>query len=173
MVELNFDANTVAPSTSFDPLPPAWYPMVITRADIVPSKSADAGDMLRLELEVDEHRRPEFKGRKVWPTLCINHAKQQTREIARSQLSAIAHAVGKLQLTDTDDLLGCGLLVKIAVVPKTDQYDAKNEAKGYKSLEEMAEAAPSAPEPKPAAAPAKAAAPARAAAPSGKPAWKK
>jgi len=169
MSELNFDATQVAPSTTPDPLPPGWYAMTITRAEITPSKSADAGDMLRLEMEIDERRCPEHKGRKVFPTLCINHEKQQTRDIARGQLSAIAHAVGKMRLTDTDDLLGLTLMVKLTAVPAKDGYDAKNEAKGYKAVEEAA-----APAAAPPAAPvAKAPATAAKAAPSGKPAWKK
>lgn len=162
MANLNFDATNINPNVAFDPLPPGWYACTIVSAEITVSEKA--GEMLKLQHEIDGDRHPEFAGRRVFNNLCINHPNQQPREIAQRTLSAIAHAVGHLQLSDTDELLGKALEVKVKSVPAKDGYDAKNEVSGYKAIE----GAGITPTAKPAAAPATA--PATTAA---KPSWRK
>lgn len=161
---LNFDASQVEPTKSFDPLPPGWYSMVIVKAELAESQTA--GEMLKLELEIDERAHADLRHRKVFANLCLNHPNQQPREIARRTLSAIAHAIGVLQLSDTADLLGKTLLVKLRVQPAKDGYDARNEASGFRAIGcPDASAAPKAP-----GAPT---APSTPATPAAKPAWKK
>lgn len=143
MGNLNFDASQVKPNTAFDPLPPSWYTMRIVGAELVPSEKA--GNMLKIEHEIDEHTHPEFANRKVFSNLCINHPNDQPREIARRTLSAIAHAINILQVDDTSVLLGQTLLVKVKSVPAKDGYDAKNEVSGYKSLKDREEPSGSSP----------------------------
>lgn len=132
MGNFTFDASTVPPSKAFDPLPAGWYRMRITKAEIKGSEKA--GDMLALEHEIDEQAHPEHRGRKVFSNLCINHQNVQAREIARRTLSALCHAIGVLQLTDTTQLLGKVLQVKLRPVPAKDGYDAKNEVSGYRPM---------------------------------------
>lgn len=169
MGNLNFDATQVAPAAAFDPLPDAWYFMRIIEAEMATGNSEDAGEMLKLRLEIDDSHHPDYANRSVFDRLCINHANQQPREIAQRTLSSIAHAIGKMQISDSEELLGQRLRVKVRAVPaRTDQktgksYDASNEVKGYKSADGDAPVAP--------AATAAAAKPA-AAAPA-KPSWKK
>lgn len=173
MGNLNFDASNIAPSTAFDPLPPGWYAMRITECEIKPSERA--GDMVKLRFEIDETQHPDKANRSVFHNLCINHpTSQQAREIAQRSLSAICHAVGKLQVNDTDELLGQTLRVKLKAVPaRTDQatgksYDATNECTGFKSLSEDVDAPPA-----PASKPSTAQAQPAAAAASAKPSWKR
>ena len=183
MGNLNFNAADVAPAEAFDPLPSGWYVMQIIGAEMADGNKPEAGSMLKLEFEVDEASHPDFRGRRAWTNLCINHQKQQPREIANRQLSAIAHAVDHVQLDDTEQLLGTTLRVKLAAMPaRTDEatgktYEAKNEVKAYKSVKDETDEAPAAP-----AAPAKGSAPAKAppkgaAAPAAaagkKPSWKR
>ena len=175
MGTLNFDATQVAPSQSFDPLPPGWYAMRITECEMVESPTADA--MVKLKFEIDETEHPEFHNRCVFQNLCINHPEsQKAREIANRSLSAICHAVGKLQVADTDDLLGLSLRVKLKVRPASTSekdgktYDAGNDVTGYKPLDEKVET----PAPTAAARPAAPTAGAAPAAPApAKPSWKK
>lgn len=167
MGNLNFDATDVAPNTAFDPLPPGWYAMRIIGAEMVDSDSA--GPMLKVEHEIVAERHPDFANRKVFSRLCINHpTSEKAREIAQRTLSAIAHAIGKLKLADTDDLLGQAVQVKLKVRPADGKFDASNEVTGYRSIEESAEqpVAAAAPTAKPVAAPARPAA-------GSKPAWKR
>ena len=116
MANLNFDATNINPNVAFDPLPPGWYECAIVSAEMSPSKSGDL--MLKIQHEIDGDRHPEFAGRRVFNNLCINHQNQKPREIAQRTLSAIAHAVGQLQLSDTDDLLGKALTVKLKTVDR-------------------------------------------------------
>lgn len=147
MGDLNFDANTVDPSQAFDPMPPGWYSMVITGAELVEPKKGGA-NMLRLVHEIDEQKHPEHKGRQVWSYLNINHADVTTREIARKSLSAICHAIN-VMVPNLADLLGKRLEVKLSVRPAKDGYDASNDVRGYRATGGAAPAA--APAPKPAA----------------------
>lgn len=172
MGNLNFDATNVAPATPFTPLPDAWYDMVIIEAEMAPSETA--GEMLKLRLEIDEQKHPALHGRSVFDRLYLNHpTSQQAREIAQRTLSAICHAIGKLQIVDTDQLLGQRVKVKVKAVPqRTDPktgktYDASNEVKGYKPVDEAVAQEPSTPN---------TAAPAAGGTPAAKPAtpsWKK
>lgn len=138
-----FNATTVSPSQSFDPLPDGWYQVGITGAEMVPTKDGTT-EMLKLTYEVDGNAHPQFANRKVWDRLNVNHAKQQPREIAQRNLSAICHAVGKLQLASESDLLGGRLLLKVKCVPADGTYDARNECKGYKAIGDAPAAAPAA-----------------------------
>lgn len=133
MGNLNFDATNVPPATPFEPLKDGWYSMRILGASIRTSETA--GEMLALEFEIDEHSHPEFTGRRAWTNLCIQHPTDKPREIARQQLSAICRAIGKMAVTDTDDLIGGVLRVKVRAVPATEQYRAKNDVVGYQALD--------------------------------------
>jgi len=164
MVSFGFDVGSTKPNTSFDPIKDGWYAMRVNKVDVSPASDGKdgRGDMLKVEFCVtDAH--PEFAGRLVWENFCHMHDKQQTRNIARAQLAAIMHAIGRPDSTDTDDMLGCELRVKVATQPPKDGYDARNITKGYKALSESTDA------PSPAAKPA----PGAAAAPAAKQPWKR
>lgn len=162
MGNLNFNGSDVPPAEAFDPIPPGWYQCHIVAAEIKASEKA--GNMVSLTFEVDANAHPQQANRKLFTHLCINHPNsEQARDIARRSLSAIAHAIGKPLLNDTDDLLGGELLVKAKVVPPKDGYDAKNECNGFRSPQEGE------PSPKQAAAPQAQ----TAAAPAGRPGWKR
>jgi hypothetical protein len=107
--------------------------------------SSSGHKMVKLQLEIDEHAHPEHASRQVFVNLNINHPNQQPREISRRQLSAICHAVDRVGAKDTDDLLGLTLRVKLGVQPaqvvEGKSYDAKNEAKAFKALDEKVEEA--------------------------------
>jgi len=164
MGNLNFNASDVPPAEAFDPIPPGWYLTNIVAAEIKVSEKA--GEMVAITFEVDANAHPQYANRKLFTNLCINHPNsEQARDIARRSLSAIAHAIGKPLLADTDDLLGGSLLVKAKAVPPKDGYDAKNECSGFKAIDEQGAAPATAAAPK--------AAPAAASAPAGRPGWKR
>lgn len=169
MTGFGFDVTTAKPSASPDPLPPGWYAMRVLGAMQVQGKSQGTGQMLKIEFEVLEHAHPQYARRKVFANFCHQHDNRQTRDIARSNIAAILHAIGKPTATSIDDMLGCELRVKLNVQPASNGYEAKNEAKGFKSLADVepAQAAPAS-EPVAAAAPK----PAAAASPARQP-WKR
>jgi hypothetical protein len=70
--------------------------------------------------------------------LNIKNASTKAEEIGRQQLGEIMRAIGLTKVTDTDQLIGGNLVIKLVV--KTGEY-AGNEIKGYKSLGSVSPAA--------------------------------
>ena len=127
MPTLNFDASQVSPSSGFDPLPAGKYLAEITDTTLKPTRKGD-GKYLEIEFTV---MNGEFKGRKVWDRLCLHHPNMQTVEIAKSNLSAICHAVGVLKPNDSMELhhRPLNITVKCRADKATDEIF--NEIKGY------------------------------------------
>lgn len=138
MANLNgFDADEVEPSVGFDPLPQGLYLAVITESEMKPTKSGN-GAYLQLTFEVTEG---DCKGRKVWARLNLENVSQKAVEIARSELSAICHAVGVLKPNDSEDLHDIPLIIKVAQRKRPDTGEFTNEIKGYSSREKAREKA--------------------------------
>jgi hypothetical protein len=123
----NFNASEVEPNTPFDPLPAGKYLVAITASEMKPTKTGD-GSYLQLELTVLDG---EFRGRKVWDRLCINHPNATTVKIARGNLSALCRAVGVMQPRDSVELHNIPLLVTVKCKKRQDTGDLSNEVKGY------------------------------------------
>lgn len=128
--EMNFDANSVKPSTGApDPLPPGEYRLAIVSSEVKDTNNGK-GKYLKLELiALDE----PYKGRKVWTQLNIKHENEQTQKIAQEQLSAICHATGVLQLKNSSQLHNVPMLCKL-IVKQDPGYDPKNEIRRYKAI---------------------------------------
>lgn len=135
MGNINFNANNVTPdSGEFAPIPPGWYVAKIDGAEMITSKNEDAGLMLKLELVIDEESHPEVGARRVFTNLVINHKNAVPRKIAERKLSAICHAIGTLELEDTDQLLGEMLKIRLKVRPAKGDYEASNDVEGFRSV---------------------------------------
>lgn len=130
-----FDASSVEPSSPREVIPPGKYVAHIIDSEMKFTQSG--GKMLALTFEIQEG---EHKGRRLWDNLNLVNSNEKAVEIARRTLSAICHAVGRLQVKDSQDLHFRQLLVTVAV--EADQRDAhlprddqsrryKNVLKGY------------------------------------------
>ena len=95
----------------------------------------------------------------------IKNAYPKAEEIGRQQLGDIMRAIGLAKVTDTDQLIGGQIAIKLEV-KQDEQYGASNEVKGFKSV--SGSVAPAA-----ASIPAKTAAPAPAASAKAAPPWAK
>lgn len=129
MANLNFNAEHVDPTPRFDPLPAGEYTVIITASELKFTKSGD-GQYLELTLEVQGG---EFAGRKLFDRLNIYNSNRQAVEIAQRQLSQICHAVGVLQVEDSEQLHFKPLVAIVRIEPGRDGYDPKNVIKGYKA----------------------------------------
>ena len=123
-----FDAQSVEPNDSFDPLPNGDYLCIIVSSEMKPTKAGD-GAYLELELQVLEG---PYTGRKVWDRLNLNNSNETTVRIARGALSSICRAVGILQPQDSCELHELPLLVKVACKKREDTDEMTNVIKGYK-----------------------------------------
>ena len=159
MAHFSFDASTVAPQAVIGPIPAGTYLAHCTESDVGPLKSGN-GTGLKMTFEILDG---QYKGRKVWENLNIQHTNEDTQRIAQSQLSALCHAVNVIKLEDTAALHFKPVKIKVVVREAQGQYQASNNIKGYESAGGAT----------PAFAPASEAAPAAAAPASKAPAWAK
>jgi hypothetical protein len=145
-----FDVNELPQGTgSFEPLPAGWYTVTISQAELKDTKAGN-GQYIKLRYDVTG---PSHQGRVVFGNLNIKNPNQKAEEIGRQQLGDIMRAIGLAKVTDTDQLIGNSLSIKLDV--KQDaQYGASNEVKGFKSV--SGSAAPAAASMPAAAAPASA-----------------
>jgi hypothetical protein len=140
-----FDPTDVPPDDhdGFTPLPAGWYHVEIIGSEAVMSKTPEAGEMLKLQVEINANEHPEHAGRQVWRRLCVNHqTNEQTRNIARRQLSSICHAIGLNPMNSPDELLGAKLVVKLKVTPAKGEYEAGNDITAWKAPEAQQETQP-------------------------------
>lgn len=134
MARLNeaFDATTVEPNKPFELLPPGRYVVQIVNSEMRPTKDG-MGQLLWLELDVLEG---ECAGRKLFDRLNLVNANPTTVEIAQRTLSAICHAVGKMQVDDSEQLHLIPLIADVRVQPPKNGYDAQNTLR-YLPLEQQ------------------------------------
>jgi hypothetical protein len=130
MASFSFDASQVAPQASSGPVPAGTYLAHITESDVQPLKSGN-GTGLKLTYEIIDG---QYKGRKIWDNLNIQHSNEDTQRIAQSQLSALCHAVNVIKLQDTASLHLKPVNIKVVVREAQGQYQASNNIKGYESV---------------------------------------
>lgn len=129
MAAINFDATTVTPNASFDPLPAGWYNANITASEMKPTKDG-SGAYIQLELTILDG---DHANRKVFDRLNVQNNSQVAQEIAYATLSSICHATGVIQVQDTSQLHGIPLEVKLSVRAASGDYEANNDVKGYRA----------------------------------------
>jgi len=133
MAQLNFDASQVDPSVPFEAVPSDKYTAEITKSELKPTKAGD-GSYLEIEYTIIEG---EYKGRKVWDRLCLNHQTQKTVEIARANLSAVCHAVGVMKPRDSSELHNIPLTITVKTRRDDSTGNIFNEVKGYAKRESL------------------------------------
>ncbi|MFZ4744731.1 MAG: DUF669 domain-containing protein [Limnohabitans sp.] len=114
-------------NNNFEPLPEGWYNSTITGAEIKPTKAGD-GKYIAVKYTITG---PSHQGRVVFGNLNIKNASTKAEEIGRQQLGEIMRAIGLAKVTDTDQLIGGNLGIKLVV--KTGDY-AGNEIKAFRAL---------------------------------------
>ena len=114
-------------NNNFEPLPEGWYNATITGAEIKSTKAGD-GKFIAVKYTITG---PTHQGRVVFGNLNIKNASTKAEEIGRSQLGDIMRAIGLAKVTDTDQLIGGNLGIKLSV--RTGDY-AGNEIKAFRAL---------------------------------------
>lgn len=131
MANLSFNAANVSPSVVYTPLPAGDYQAIITESETKATKDGQ-GQYLQLKLQIQGG---EFAGRVLFDRLNLWNNNQQAQEIAQRALSAICHAVGILQVGDSQELHNRPLIATVKVKPASGNYEANNEIKGYKAAQ--------------------------------------
>lgn len=134
MALINADVTNVEPKASFEPLPAGTYQAQITKSELLPTKAGN-GHYLKLEFTVLDG--PDGTvGRKTWTNLNLDNPNKTAVEIAYSELSAIAHAVGKPgKIGDSEELHGTPLEIDVTVrEDDSGKYAPQNEIRGYRPV---------------------------------------
>jgi len=125
-----FNADDLPQGSTYEPLPAGWYTATIAAAELKPTKDG-SGQYIKLRYDITG---PTHQGRVVFGNLNIKNASAKAEEIGRQQLGELMRAIGLARVTDTDQLIGGSLLIKLDVRAATEQYDAQNEVKGFKAI---------------------------------------
>jgi hypothetical protein len=148
-----FDINDLPDNNtgSYDPLPPGWYSATIKSVEVRQTK-AQTGKYLAIRYDITG---PTHQGRVIFGNINFQNPNPKAEEIGRGQLKDIMKCTGIDRVTDTDQLIGGSLMIKLAI-RKSDEYGDNNDVKAFKPVDG---ATPMAATSKPAAAATKAAPP--------------
>lgn len=128
MANLNgFNATEVEPTSSFEPIPAGKYLAAITESEMKPTKNG-SGSYLQMTFTIIEG---EFKNRVLWARLNLNNPNATAVKIARSELSAVCHAVGVMQPRDSVELHNLPLVITVKLKKREDTGELTNEIRGY------------------------------------------
>lgn len=131
MAMLNFNASNVAPQESFTPIPAGIYIAQITDSDIKALKNGN-GQSLAMTFDVLDG---QYKGRKVFARLNVQHNNPQAEQIAQKQLSQLCHAIGVMQVADSAQLHNRPMKIKVKIrKDDTGQYNDQNEISAFESI---------------------------------------
>lgn len=125
-----FDASGVEPSKSFEPIPKGKYPVIVESSEMLPFKNAE-GSKLALKLQIIDG---EYKGRKLFDNLNLEHSNKQTVEIAQRQLSALCHATGVMKPVDSAELHDIPVMAVVTIKPASGDYGPKNNIQTYEAM---------------------------------------
>jgi hypothetical protein len=117
-----FDASAVEPSNGYDVLPPGKYLGHIVTSELRVTKDG-AGQYLYLELDILEG---QYAGRKLFDRLNLINANPDAVQIAQKTLSSICRAVGKLQVSNSEQLHLIPMILDVRVRPPKGAYGESN-----------------------------------------------
>jgi len=125
----SFDLD-VEEKQQIDTLPEGWYDAMIENVEVRSTKSG-TGAYFAVTYNIVGNN---YANRKVWGNVTYKNPNATAETIGRKQLSKMSAAGGLTSLpSDTDELIGLKMSIKVGVTPATDQYAARNEVKDWKS----------------------------------------
>ena len=117
-----FDASSVEPSSSYDVLPPGKYLGQIIASEMRATKEG-TGQYLYLEIDILEG---QYAGRKLFDRLNLVNTNPDTVQIAQRTLSSICRAVGKMQVSNSEQLHLVPMTLDVRVRPPKGLYGESN-----------------------------------------------
>ena len=115
-----------AQTTSYDAIPAGLYEATIANAEIKDSKSG--GKYINVRYDITG---PSHAGRVVFGMITISNANPKAEEVGRQQLGSLISAIGLDKLSDTDQLIGGQLIIKLTV-EESEKYGAQNRVQGFR-----------------------------------------
>jgi len=121
----------VSEAGNYDPLPAGWYTANITGAELKATKAGD-GQYIAVRYDITG---PTHQGRVVFGNINVRNASPKAEKIGRQELGDIMRAIGLANVSDTDQLIGGGLSIKLDIKEAQGEYKARNEVRGFKAIE--------------------------------------
>lgn len=129
MAQLRFDASTVAPQASYTPIPAGTYTVSIDDSEIKSTQKGGQMAVFRLRVVEGQH-----SGRTIFARINVRNPSQQAEQIGQAQLSALCHAAGVLQLSDTAQLHNKVVRARVKIrKDESGQYGDSNEVNGFEA----------------------------------------
>ena len=135
-----FDANDIPPR-DFPPVPVGEYLVQAVESDLRPTKDG-TGKYLRFALEV---MAGQYVGRRIFDNINLENASQTAVDFGRRRLSQICHAVGVLQVRDSEQLHNRPMLADVAIEPAKGEFGDRNKILGYRPRADNSSAPPRGP----------------------------
>lgn len=132
-LEEEFDVDSLPVSDrNFDPLPAGWYDVAIEDADVKKTKD-ETGRYIEVKYRIIGEN---YNNRIVFGKINTRNKSAQAERIGLEQLGNLLRAIaGVSKLTDTNQLIGKNLSIKLKIREAKDGYEAQNEVTGWKSSE--------------------------------------
>jgi len=130
LLDTSFNIEEMPEGNNYDPIPAGDYIVNIVKADIKATKDG-TGQFIALQMDV---LAPSHAGRKVFSNINVRNKSTQAEEIGRQQLGSIMRACGLAKVTDTDELLGQQILVKV-IIEQQEGRDPQNVVRSYKAVD--------------------------------------
>jgi hypothetical protein len=130
MASIDFSIDDLpVSSNNFEPIPDGWYDATIVESSMKDTK-AGTGEYIAVRYKIDG---PSHQGRALFGNLNVKNPNPKAEEIGRQQLGEIMRAIGLVKVTNTDQLIGGQLSIKI-VIKRDQQYGDGNDIKGFKAI---------------------------------------
>lgn len=132
--DLNINWNEVEKS-SFAPLPPGVYAAKVTKTDVAKTKDG-TGKYLKAEFSLLGGK--GIKGRKVFEMFNFVNKNEEAVRIGLGKFKTLCEVVGKDpdQMTDSSELIGSMVTLKLKVDGARDGYEAQNRIQDFKEFDE-------------------------------------
>lgn len=127
-----FRRDDMPEAQGFDPLPAGWYTAQVTKAELRNTKSG-TGQYIAVRYDITG---PTHAGRVVFGNINIVNASAEAERIGQQQLGALLDCIGLDAVEDTDELVGHAVRIKLSVRDAADGYEAQNEVKGFKGIDD-------------------------------------
>jgi hypothetical protein len=114
----------------FDPIPAGWYSATIAGAELKTTKAGD-GRYIAVKYTIAG---PTHQGRVIFGNLNIRNPNEVAEKIGLQQFGDLLRAIGVPRVSDTDQLIGGSLQIKLAIKPAQNGYEASNEVKAFKAV---------------------------------------
>lgn len=138
MVQLNFNAATVAPAGSFTVYDSGIYDVMISGSEMKETKAKIAGTAMKgsyIQLNYRIVGGPHAGGT-IIDRVNYENDNPTAEEIGQAQLSAICRVCNVMQLQDTQQLHGIPFRVEISKGERNDKPGQfSNEVKGYQNMQ--------------------------------------